>query len=138
MVTTFDGEPGGARQATLSPMGTAQATAHQARHQSRPGRAALVIDNLADLHGPAEGTVKLPQRLYWSSPDHSFDLADPFMLQWMYQTVLREAIYPEELATYLNGEKLIAIWPDLWLPRGVRQAWEEHHPVLRAARDRAA
>jgi hypothetical protein len=121
-------------------MGTAQAAAHQAQHQSRPGRAALVIDNLADLHGPAEGTVELPLRLFWH-PDRAFrmfDLADPFMLRWMYQTVLREAIYPEELVTYLNGEKLVAIWPDLYLPRGVRQAWEEHHPILRAARARAA
>jgi hypothetical protein len=119
-------------------MGIAQASAHQARHQSRPGRAALVIDSLADLRGPVEGIVELPQRLFWSSPDRSFDLSKPFMLRWMYQTVLREAIYPEELATYLNGEKLVAIWPSLHLPKGVRQAWEEHHPVLRAGRTRAA
>jgi hypothetical protein len=119
-------------------MGIAQASAHRARCQSRPGRAALVIGSLADLRGPAEGVVELPQRLFWSSADRSFDLSKPFMLRWMYQTVLREAIYPGELAMYLDGEKLVAVWPDLYLPRGVRQAWEERHPVLRAARARAA
>jgi hypothetical protein len=46
--------------------------------------------------------------------------------------VLREARRPEDLG-YLNGDRLISLWPDLYLPREVRQAWEEQHPVLRAA-----
>ena len=38
-----------------------------------------------------------------------------------------------ELAGWLNGPRLVETWRDLYLPRGVRQAWEEHHEVLRAA-----
>jgi hypothetical protein len=33
---------------------------------------------------------------------------------------------------YLDRDTLIALWPELYPPRGVRQAWEEHHPQLRA------
>ena len=38
------------------------------RYQSRPGRRALVAASLADLRGPARGTVELPLRLFWSDP----------------------------------------------------------------------
>jgi prevent-host-death family protein len=103
------------------------------RYQARPGRRVLVVTDLADLRGPASGTVTLPLRLFWSPPGHEFDLSKPFMLQSMYQTVLGEAIRPDELTTYLNGDTLAAVWRDLFLPRGVRQAWEEYHPVLRIA-----
>ena len=47
-------------------------------------------------------------------------------------------VHIEDLAAYLNGDTLIALWPDLYLPEGVRQAWEEQHPVLRAAATAAA
>jgi hypothetical protein len=56
----------------------------------------------------------------------------------MYQTVLGEAARPEDLTSHLDRDTLIAVWPDLHLPKGVRQAWEEHHRVLRAARVPAA
>jgi hypothetical protein len=54
------------------------------------------------------------------------------MLRWMYQTVLREATRAADLSAWLNGAKLAEVWPDLVLPPGVRQAWEDRHPVLRA------
>ncbi len=104
------------------------------RYQSRPGRQALVAARLADLRGPAAGTVELPLRLFWSSPDRTFDLGKPFMLRALYETVLREASRPEDLTTYLNADTLISVGPDLYLPKGVRQAWEDQHPGLRAAR----
>jgi hypothetical protein len=107
--------------------------APRARYQARPGRAALVAEDLADLRGPATGTVELPLRMFWSSPDRTFDLDAPDMKQLFYQTVLREATTPEDLATYLHGDTLITLWPDLYLPKGVRQAWQDRHPVLRAA-----
>ena len=105
----------------------------RARYESRPGRRAVVANSLADLHGPAEGTVELPIWLFWSSPDHTFDLSDQDMRVWLYQTVLREAGRLEDVTAYLNGDMLVALWPDLYLPKGVRQAWEEQHPALRAA-----
>jgi hypothetical protein len=103
-----------------------------ARYQSRPGRQAVVVSSLAELRGPVEGTVKLPLWLFWSRPGHVFDLSDPDLRQWLYETVLREASGPEDLTRYLDGDTLVALWPDLYLPKGVRQAWEDRHPVLRA------
>ena len=101
-------------------------------HQARPGRRAVVAADLADLRGPAHGTVTLPLRLFWSPPGRSWDLDDPEMAQEMYEIVLGEAIRSEELAEYLNRDTLIALWPHLFVPKGVRRAWEERHPVLRA------
>ena len=103
------------------------------RYPSRPGRRALVAADLADLHGPARGTVELPLRLFWSLPGHRFDLDDPDARHWYYETVLRESSRPEDLTSYLDGVTLVRLWPDLFLPKGVRRAWEELHPSLRAA-----
>ena len=105
---------------------------------ARPGRRVLVAADLADLRGPAEGIVELPLRLFWSAADRTFDLSDSDMLRSMYEKVLREAIRVDELTTYLNGGRLIAVWPDLFLPRDVRQAWEDQHPALRRAAAAAA
>ena len=55
------------------------------------------------------------------------------MRRWLYQIVLREASRPEDLTGYLDRDTLIGVWPELHLPKGVRHAWEEHHPQLRAA-----
>lgn len=98
----------------------------------------LVVSDLADLRGPASGAVTLPLRLYWSPAGRVFDLDDPVALRSMYQVVLGEAIHAEELTEYLNRDTLLAAWPDLYLPKGVRRAWEERHPALRAARVAAA
>jgi hypothetical protein len=99
----------------------------------RPGRRAIVITDLADLSGPVDGAVTLPLWLYWSGPSPAFDLGVPSMRRWLYEIVLREAAGPEDLASFLDRGMLIALWPQLYLPKGVRQAWEEHHPVLLAA-----
>jgi DNA invertase Pin-like site-specific DNA recombinase len=122
------------RQDSARPAGRGAAGGSPGRYQSRPGRRALVAASLAELRGPAAGTVELPLRLFWSSPDRTFDLGKPFMLRSLYETVLREASRPEDLTTYLDGDTLLAVWPDLYLPKGVRQAWEDEHPGLRAAR----
>jgi DNA invertase Pin-like site-specific DNA recombinase len=108
------------------------AAAHLAPYQARPGRRVLVIDDLADLRGPSAGSVQLPLRLFWSLPDHRFDLDDHDMRLWYYQTVLREASRAEDLTAHLDAATLAGLWPELYLPRGVRRAWEEYHPALRA------
>jgi len=102
-----------------------------ALHQSRPGCRVVVAASLADLRGPAQGLVELPIWLFWH-PDRMFDLDEPGMLAWMYQIVLREARGPGDLAC-LNGAELAARWPGLYLPRGVRGAWEQQHPQLHPA-----
>jgi hypothetical protein len=117
-------------------MAEAEAAKVRSPHRSRPGRGVLVAASLARLAGPIHGRVDLPIWLFWH-PDRTFDLDEPGMLPWMYQTVLREAASPEDLA-YLNGAMLLAIWADLRLPKGVRLAWEEQHPALRAVSAAAA
>jgi hypothetical protein len=103
------------------------------QYHARPGRRVLVVADLASLRGPAQGTVELPLWLYWSGPSPAFDLGKPFMRRYLYEIVLREAGRPEDLIGYLDAGTLIAVWPELLLPPGVRRAWEEYHPVLRAA-----
>jgi hypothetical protein len=107
-------------------------TALRTRYQARPGRTALVAADLAELRGPVSGAVELPLRMFWY-PERVFDLDKPGMLEWLYRTVLREASRPEDLTSYLDGDTLVRLWPELHLPKGVRQAWEDRHPVLRAA-----
>lgn len=119
-------------------MNAERAVAVRTQYPARPGRRVIVVTDLADLRGPAHGTVTLPLWLYWSPPGRVFDLDDPYMLRSMYQTMLGEAARPEDLTSHLDRDALIAVWPDLYLPKGVRRAWEEHHPVLRAARASAA
>jgi len=70
--------------------------------------------------------------LFWQ-PNRRVNLGRPALLAWMYETVLREATTADELRTWLDCEILIKLWPELYVPRGVRLAWEERHPVLRAA-----
>jgi len=122
----------------LGPPTVTAAPGSRAPYQARPGRLAIVITDLADLRGPAHGVVELPLRLFWSAPDRAFDLDQPSMLQALYETVLREATRTSDLTSYLNGEILAAVWPQLFLPKGVRRAWEDQHPALRAARHAAA
>ena len=114
-------------------MDAERVVAVRTQYQARPGRRVIVVTDLASLRGPSRGTVELPLRLYWSGPSPAFDLADPDMRRWLYQIVLREASRPADLTGYLDRDTLIALWPQLHLPRGVRQAWEEHHPPLAAA-----
>ncbi len=90
-----------------------------------------MANHLSELNGPTSGIVELPHRLFWQ-PDRHVDLDRPGLLAWMYETVLTEAIRIEELQTWLHGPTLTRLWPALYLPRGVRRAWEERHPVLRA------
>lgn len=119
-------------------MDAVSVVAVRTQYRARPGRRVIVITDLAELRGSAHGIVELPLRLFWSSSDRTFDLDVPFMRRWLYQTVLREASRPEDLTSYLDRDTLITMWPGLHLPSGVRKAWEEHHPVLRAAAAAAA
>lgn len=113
-------------------MVTSETTARVAPYRARPGRHALVALRLAELQGPVAGTIELPLHLFWSGDFRTFDIGNPGTLQWVYETVLQGASRPADLAL-LNGEKLAELWPDLFLPRGVRQAWEDEHPELRTA-----
>ena len=112
---------------------TVPGQAVRSRHLARPGRRALVAADLGGLRGPVTGVVELPLRLFWSLPDHKFDLDDADTRRWYYETVLREASRPDDLTDFLDRATLERLWPELYLPKGVRRAWEEQHPALRAA-----
>ncbi len=99
--------------------------------EARPGRATVVVDDLDELRGPTSGIVELPNRLFWQ-PDRHFDLDDADALAWMYENVLREAANTDELRTWLDGATLIRLWPTIFVPRGVRFAWERRHSDLRS------
>jgi len=105
-------------------------------YEARPGLPVLVITELADLRGPAGGKIVLPSRLFPDAAGTVADLDEPVLLAEVYQTVLTEAGGAHELAAHLNGPRLIEAWADLFLPEGVRRAWEEVHPVLAVARER--
>jgi hypothetical protein len=96
-----------------------------------------VVDFLTDLHGPTGGTVVLDRRLDWSGQAR-YDLTNPRRLGSMYETVLREATRPEDLARWLDGPTLVRLWPGLVLPPQVRQLWERRFPQLAAGREPTA
>jgi hypothetical protein len=97
----------------------------------------VVIDDLDALDGPASGVVVLDRALDWS-PDPTYDLDDAGDRQVMYQTVLNEATSAAQLARWIDRDTLLDIWPRLWLPAGVRSAWETRHAVLRDRAGRLA
>ena len=102
------------------------------RQHGRAGarhRRVIVAPKLDDLHGPVSGVIELPHRLFWQ-PDRHVDLDNPALLAWTYETVLREAATVEELRTWLDGPTLVRLWPELYLPRWVRRAWQDRHAAL--------
>ncbi len=119
-------------------MDTEQAPVRVAPYQARPGRRVLVALNLADLRGPVVGLVELPLHLFWSGETRAFDIGNPGTRQWVYETVLQQATRAQDLTALLDGPTLVGLWPRLFVPKGVRRAWEEEHPVLRASSAAAA
>lgn len=89
----------------------------------------MVVRDLDELRGPESGPVELPNRLFWQA-QRRFDLDRPAHLALLYETVLREAATEDELRTWLNRAVLARVWPDLFVPAGVRQAWERRFPEL--------
>jgi hypothetical protein len=79
-----------------------------------------------------DGTIELPSRLFWSAPDHAFDLGLRYDALAAYECVLNEARTPADLAEFLNGCLLAELWGDLHLSAHIRQSWEDSHPALRA------
>ncbi len=86
--------------------------------------------DLTTLNGPVDGVVELPIRLFWQER-RRINISIPDVLRWMYETVLREAASTAELRTWLDGATLVRLWPELFLPSGVRAAWEDRYPQLR-------
>lgn len=92
----------------------------------------VVVEGLDELVGPAGGVVELPRRLDWSGSP-TYDLDNPAILAHLYEVVLREALHVEDLRDWLDGDLLVQLWPQLYVPPKVRRLWEERFPVLARA-----
>jgi hypothetical protein len=75
--------------------------------------------------------------LKWSGSSR-YDLDSPGRIVDLYRTVINEAATPPDLYTYLDEATLRRLWPSMWLPEAVRQAWQERFPELADRRGAAA
>ncbi len=91
-----------------------------------------VVDSLGQLHGPAGGVVELSHSVLWAPGGGRVDLDGPGGTALAYQAVLAEGTV-EDLVHVLNRGRLIAVWPELMLPRRVREMWESRFRELRSA-----
>ena len=107
-----------------------------ARHR-RYAKPVVVAERLELLAGPTSGVVELPRHLKWSG-NSRYDLDAPGRIVDLYRTVLNEAATPDDLYAYLDQATLRRLWPSMWLPEAVRQAWEEQFPELATSRSPAA
>ncbi|MQA24455.1 MAG: hypothetical protein GEU94_03060 [Micromonosporaceae bacterium] len=92
----------------------------------------VVADSLDELTGPVRGVVELPLRLDWSEQGR-YRLDDVRELSVMYERVLREAMDVDDLRRFVNGAMLRNVWRRLFLPRRVRDLWEQRFPQLTQA-----
>jgi hypothetical protein len=89
-------------------------------------------ERLSALTGPTAGPLELPITIDWG-PSRVYDMGRDHDRRVVYELVLQEAASPDEVVRYVNGEALAAVWTRLWLPRRVRQAWEERFAELTPA-----
>ena len=92
-------------------------------------RPVVVASDLEALRGPLHGRRQLPLHLD-SSARPFYDFAAPRDRAQGYQLVLLEAADPTDLQQWLERAELLRLWPDLYLPRSVRAAGQDAHPVL--------
>lgn len=96
-------------------------------------RTYVVVDNLDQLNGPTTGTVELPHHIDWSGSPRR-DLDERGGIESMYPTVLAQASTVDDLAAFINRDKLRELWSSLYLVAKVRRTWEERFPALAAAK----
>lgn len=83
-----------------------------------------IPDDLVDRSLPkAYGVHRLPHHVAWSFP-HTFDFDDPARLRLAYQIVMTEGL-DEDVLFYIDLDRLLEVWDDLWLSPYVRDAWTE-------------
>lgn len=109
--------------------------------QQRTGgwvRPYAVPASLVELRGPTGGVLRLPLSVYsaGAGTGREFDLTDPGQQAELYEIVLTNGTAAEQ-ARYLHADRLRALWPGLWLPAALREAWRTLLPEP-AAGGRAA
>ena len=70
----------------------------------------------------AQGVIELPLRVRWSGPPRRYNLADRRDRALVYEQVLTEGT-DDDVRRFIDLGQLVDLWPDLVLPRHVRQAW---------------
>ena len=97
-------------------------TVSATRLLSRP--VPCIPDDLVDRSLPkASGVQTLPRRIAWSAP-YTYDFDDPGHLLLAYQRVMTEGL-DEDVLFYIDLDRLLEVWDDLWLSPYVRDAWTE-------------
>ena len=92
-------------------------------------RPVVVAVDLHALHGPSQGRWQLPLHLD-SSARPFYDFGSASDRAQAYQLVLLEATETADLEQWLQHHELLRMWPELYLPRHVRAAWQSEDPVL--------
>lgn len=92
-------------------------------------RRVVVARDLDALRGPLHGRRQLPLHLD-SSARSFYDFGSARDRARGYQLVLLEAVDEADLEQWLQHAELLRLWPELYLPRTVRTAWQNAHPTL--------
>jgi hypothetical protein len=71
------------------------------------------------------GVVRLPNHVFWSGPERTWDLRDRRQRIQVYELVLTEGT-EADVRRFINLDDLVELWTDLWLPPHVRSAWSNH------------
>jgi hypothetical protein len=72
-----------------------------------------------------KGVVRLPNHVFWSGPERTWDLQDRRQRIQVYELVLTEG-NEEDVRRFIDLDDLAELWPDLWLPPHVKEAWSHH------------
>ena len=92
-------------------------------------RRVVVAPDLHALRAPLRGQRQLPLHLD-SSARRFYDFGSARDRAQAYQLVLLEALEVADLEQWLQHAELLRLWPELYLPRKVRAAWQREHPIL--------
>lgn len=103
--------------------------ANYAVSRYRDARIDVIPESLADLRGPGEGELALPQTIKWS-PGNKFDLGNRIQLIQAYRTIITEGS-SQEMESLLNRQLLTIAWPSLGIHGRIADEWEARFPELR-------
>lgn len=107
-------------------------TAHRRNAANRVAKWSPPVEvpgDLSELKGPITGRIRLPASVYSSGAGSQrvFDLDDEQQRIRIYQIVLANGT-ADDIRRYLNVNELLRLWPKLWLPPHVQNAWADKIP----------
>ncbi len=108
-----------------------EATGHRLAIVDRPtwsvvgiGRKTISVPSTLPHVEPvrAFAKVEMPHHVAWSG-NRSYDLSDRDDRRRAYEIVLAEGL-PADIEAIVDGALLVDLWPELFVPRHVRAAWQ--------------